>query len=94
MQRRSETMIARTSAETYENPKEKGHRNQSKESLSKKEHEELDTELDRELEDSFPASDPPSMTQPAPKPGDPHGSAPKANKPSDSLHEVFCKFGR
>jgi hypothetical protein len=71
MQRRSETMIARTSAETYENPKEKGHRNQSKESLSKKEHEELDTELDRELEDSFPASDPPSMTQPAPKPGGP-----------------------
>ena len=64
-------MTAHTSAETSENPKDKGHKNQSKESLSKKEHEELDTELDRELEDSFPASDPPSMTQPAPKRGGP-----------------------
>jgi hypothetical protein len=71
MQQRSETMTAHTSAETSENPKDKGHKNRSKESLSKKEHEELDTELDRELEDSFPASDPPSMTQPAPRPGGP-----------------------
>jgi hypothetical protein len=71
MQQRSETMTTHTSAETSKNLKDKGHKNQSKESLSKKEHEELDTELDRELEDSFPASDPPSMTQPAPKSGGP-----------------------
>ncbi len=64
-------MTAHTSAETSENPKDKGHKNRSKESLSKKEHEELDTELDRALEDSFPASDPPSMTQPPPRPGGP-----------------------
>jgi hypothetical protein len=30
-----------------------------------------DDELTRELEDSFPASDPPQMTQPNPRPGGP-----------------------
>jgi hypothetical protein len=31
----------------------------------KRKHDEADEELERELEDSFPASDPPSMTQPS-----------------------------
>jgi hypothetical protein len=86
-------MIARTSAEIYESPKGKGTEIKVRKACPRKNTRSL-IQLDRELEDSFPASDPPSMTQPAPKPGDPHGSAPKANKPSDSLHAVFCKFGR
>ena len=32
----------------------------------KRKHDETDEELERELEDSFPASDPPSATQPRP----------------------------
>ena len=31
----------------------------------KRKHDETDEELERELEDSFPASDPPSATQPS-----------------------------
>lgn len=37
-----------------------------------------DDELERALEDSFPASDPPQMTQPDVKPGNPQRS--KAHK--------------
>jgi hypothetical protein len=33
----------------------------------KRKHDEKDEELERELEDSFPASDPPSATQPSVK---------------------------
>jgi hypothetical protein len=31
----------------------------------KRKHDEMDDELERELEDTFPASDPPSLTQPS-----------------------------
>ncbi len=31
----------------------------------KRKHDETDDELERELEDTFPASDPPSLTQPS-----------------------------
>ncbi len=37
----------------------------------KAKHDEKDEELEHELEDSFPASDPPSMTQPNRTPGSP-----------------------
>ena len=64
-------MTPHASSKRNENLKDKSPKNPTKESLAEKEHEERDNELDRELEDSFPASDPPSMTQPAPKPGGP-----------------------
>lgn len=52
----------------------------TKEELSKDEQDkkdERDEELEHELEDSFPASDPPSMTQPNRSPGSPdHGNRP------------------
>ena len=38
----------------------------------KAKHDEKDEELEQELEDSFPASDPPSMTQPNVTPGAPN----------------------
>lgn len=69
-------MTAKTA--THENPKHKGHESQTRESLTKHQKEELDDELDRELADSFPASDPPSMTQPAPKPGSPERKGSKS----------------
>jgi hypothetical protein len=43
---------------------------------------ELDRELDAELEDSFPASDPPALTQPLPESDEPPARAPKrSDKP-------------
>ena len=44
----------------------------------KRKHDEADEELERELEDSFPASDPPSMTQPSGKTGAPDHKGDKA----------------
>jgi hypothetical protein len=49
--------------ETHESPK--------RESPATEEQKQLDRELDRELADSFPASDPPSVTQPTVKSGAP-----------------------
>ena len=40
-----------------------------------------DAELNEALEDSFPASDPPSMTQPETEIGSPHAHKPKPKKP-------------
>ena len=39
--------------------------------------------LDEALEESFPASDPPSMTQPKPHADKPHADKPKAPPPPD-----------
>ena len=39
--------------------------------MEKVEKKQLDHDLDRELAESFPASDPPSLTQPAPRLGGP-----------------------
>jgi hypothetical protein len=47
-------------------------KNQERENLGWNRQKQLDRELDRELGDSFPASDPPSLTQPGGlKPGGP-----------------------
>jgi hypothetical protein len=43
----------------------------------KQQRDEKDDELDRELEDTFPASDPPSLTQPS-EPGGPDREGDKA----------------
>ena len=56
-------MTAKTVTTPHESPKAKDHEHEKQESLAKTEMK----ELDRELADSFPASDPPSVTQPAPK---------------------------
>jgi hypothetical protein len=56
---------------TPQNTKARDLKNRGRESPSKIEKKQLDDDLDRELADSFPASDPPSVTQPAPKPGGP-----------------------
>jgi hypothetical protein len=64
---RSETMTAKTITTPHESPKDKDHEHEKQESLAETEKKDLDRELDRELADSFPASDPPSVTQPAPK---------------------------
>ena len=48
-----------------------------KQKAEKQKHDEADDELGRELEDSFPASDPPSMTQPSGKTGAPDHRATK-----------------
>jgi hypothetical protein len=61
------TMTARTITMPHEGPKDKDHEHEKQESLAETEKKDLDRELDRELADSFPASDPPSVTQPAPK---------------------------
>ena len=44
----------------------------------KAKHDEKDEELEQELEDFFPASDPPSMTQPSVKAGAPDHKGEKA----------------
>ena len=44
----------------------------------KRKHDETDEELERGLEDSFPASDPPSATQPSVKVGAPDHKGDKA----------------
>ena len=49
-----------------------------KQKAEKQKHDEADDELGRELEDSFPASDPPSMTQPCGKTGAPDHKGDKA----------------
>ena len=56
-------MTAKTKTKSHENP-----RHESQITPEKKQ---IDNKLDRELADSFPASDPPSLTQPAFKPGGP-----------------------
>jgi hypothetical protein len=54
------------------NAKESGMIEKSKsETDEKAKHDAEDEELEHELEDSFPASDPPSMTQPNRTPGSP-----------------------
>ena len=45
----------------------------------------LDRELDRELADSFPASDPPSVTQPSVKSGAPARKHPAINDVETAL---------
>jgi hypothetical protein len=53
--------------------KEAGMNEKSKsETDEKAKHDEKDEELEHELEDTFPASDPPSMTQPSVKTGAPN----------------------
>jgi hypothetical protein len=65
--RTERNMTAKTITTPHESPKAKDHEHEKQESLAKTEMKELDRELDRELADSFPASDSPSVTQPAPK---------------------------
>jgi hypothetical protein len=60
-------MTAKTVTTPHESPKAKDHEHEKQESLAKNEMK----ELDRELADSFPASDPPSVTQPSIKSGAP-----------------------
>jgi hypothetical protein len=52
-------MTAKAKTKTVKKPK--------RESAAADEKKQLDRELDRELADSFPASDPPSVTQPSVK---------------------------
>lgn len=54
------------------NPTPTKTKDQGNSSQKKIEKKRLDDELDEELADSFPASDPPSVTQPAPDPGASH----------------------
>ena len=55
---------------------------------------ETDEQLDHELEDSFPASDPPSMTQPKVKAGSPNDKktpADEASKRRDNEKDTGAK---
>jgi hypothetical protein len=56
-------MTAKAKTKTDKKPKQE---NSDKDKQTR-----LDRELDHELADSFPASDPPSVTQPSVKPGAP-----------------------
>jgi hypothetical protein len=62
-------MIAKAKAKTDKKPK--ADKKPKQENLGKDKQTPLDRELDRELADSFPASDPPSITQPNVKSGAP-----------------------
>jgi hypothetical protein len=69
-------MIAKAKAKSDKKPKTE--KKLKQENLGK-EQTPLDRELDRELGDSFPASDPPSVTQPSVKSGAP-GRKPSRRK--------------
>ena len=58
-------------AKTKTDKKPKTHERPKRESPATDEQRQLDRELDHELADSFPASDPPSITQPGVKSGAP-----------------------
>ena len=67
-------MTAKAKTKTYKKP---GTRESPKrESTGTDQEKRLDRELDRELADSFPASDPPSVTQPGLIPGGPERKIP------------------
>ena len=72
------TAKAKTKTKTKTDKKPK------QENLGKDKQTPLDRELDRELADSFPASDPPSATQPSIKSGAPE------RKPSSRTSKPHC----